>query len=159
VLRNLPQPRLRANILAPGASLPSRWHSARELARRSVAVWRYTLDTGVLGRAGPPPQDQGHDYRHLTRQQHETVVYPDGRLAVDRVVYFEDLEAGLREVFAVLGRPLPSLPRMKATRRDDDYRRYFDAEARQLFDAAFGQDIAIWGYDFDSGLSRRMAER
>lgn len=142
VIENLPRPDLWANVLAPRQSLRARAAYARELAQLVAA-----------GKADR--HRRGHDHRHIARQQWETVTRPDGTLALDRVVFFEDLVPGLEAVFADLGRPMPPLPERKVKRAGDDYRRHFDARARAAFDRIFARDIAAWGYDFDTGLPSR----
>lgn len=139
VIENLPQPDLCANVLAPRQSLRARLRYAREIAQLG---WKGEADAFR----------RGHDYRHITRQQWESVIRSDGTRAVDRVVYFEDLAAGLAEVFRDIGQPLPPLPEKKVKRAGDDYRRHFDPRARAAFDRVFARDIAVWGYDFDTGL-------
>lgn len=151
VIENLPRPSLLSNLLDPGASAAARWHYGREILRQAKDRGKYALRQAV-GRTDKPPQTPGHEYRHITRQQHETVIYPDGALAVDRVVYFEDLEAGLRQVCADIALPFPGLTAQRVRRTGDDYRRYFDDRARAAFATAFQGDIEAWGYDFDSGL-------
>jgi hypothetical protein len=154
VLRNLPQPNPLVTVIAPGASLAARVHSGREVSRRLRGQVQRGLRVLTGRELGKPLQDMGHDYRHITRQQHELVVRSDGSIAVDRVVFFEDLEAGLAEVFVRIGRPMAALPRHKVLRPGDNYRSHFDAEARALFERAYAKDIAVWGYDFESGRSR-----
>ena len=158
VLANLPRPRLIENVLAPGASGMARRAYARELWRRRVAQAKFALRAVGPARWGRRVLDEGHDYRHLTRQQVESLVYPDGSLAVDRVIFFEALEEGLEALARDLGLPLAAVPRLKGRREGDDYRRHFDTEARALFDAAFARDIAMWGYDFDSGLPAALRQ-
>jgi hypothetical protein len=151
VLENLPRPRLIANVLAPRASLTARLHYGREMARMARLSAKHRLHRAV-GIASREPSQPGHNYRHLARQQAETLFYPDGRLAIDRVVYLEHLEAGLAEVFTILGRSPDALPRAKMRRAGDDYRRYFDDRSRARFDRLFARDIETFGYDFDTGL-------
>lgn len=151
VLDNLPKPRLVSNVLDPRASMTARWHYGGEMLRMSRIAAKYRLSRAI-GRPALAPERPGHNHRHLARQQVETVLYPNGSLALDRVVYFEHLEEGLAAVFAVLGRTPPELPRAKMRRADDDYRRHFDDHTRAVFDRIFARDIATWGYDFDTGL-------
>ena len=146
VIENLPMPDIRDNVLARRQSLRARL--------------RYALELAKLARDGKAtPMGRGHDYRHIARQQWESVVRPDGSLAVDRVVFFEDLAAGLAQVFADIGRPMPALPGHKVKRAGDDYRRHFDAPARAAFARVFARDIETWGYDFDTGRASRVPPR
>lgn len=138
VIENLPMPDMRDNVFAPRQSLRARATYAVDVLRLEWA-----------GKA--TPERLGHDYRHIARQQWESVIRPDGSLAVDRVVFFEDLAAGLAAVFADIGRPMPALPGHKVKRAGDDYRRHFDDRARAAFERVFARDIAAWGYDFESG--------
>jgi hypothetical protein len=151
VLGNLPRQRLVDNLLDPRASGLARLHYGREILRQSKDRLKFALRRAV-GADDRPPQRPGHDYRHVTRPQRATSVYPDGRLAMDRVVFFEDLEAGLREVCAAIGKPYAPPPALRVRRRDDDYRRHFDDRARAAFAEAFADDLAYWGYDFATGL-------
>lgn len=151
VLENLPRENLWRNVFAPRASLTARIHYGRELMRQGMDEAKHGL-RGAVGIADKLHKGRGHEYRHVTRQQCATVVYPDGRLAMDRVVFFEDLEAGLRDVFAAIGKPFAPPPALRTRRAGDDYRRHFDSRARAAFARAFADDIAYWGYDFDTGL-------
>jgi hypothetical protein len=150
VLENLPRERLLANVFAPGASFQSRYAYARELVRRQRELAEYLLRDHRRGRLRP--LGQGHDFRHITRQQVESVVYADGTLAVDRVIFFERLDEGLAELARDVGLPTQAVPRRGARREGDDYRRYFDAASLALFDRIFARDVAAWGYDFETGL-------
>ncbi len=152
VLANLPRERLLSNILAPGASFAARRAYARELARRRVLQARYALRAIGPAGWGRRPHDEGHDYRHLTLQQVDTVTWPDGRLAVDRVIFMERLDEGLAALERDLGMPQRQVPRLRSRRERDDYRRYFGPAALALFNRIYARDIAMWGYDFDTGL-------
>ncbi|MBP7243276.1 sulfotransferase family 2 domain-containing protein [Amaricoccus sp.] len=151
VLENLPRESLLSNVLDPRTSAPARWHYGREILRQAKDRTKYTVRT-ALGREDDTPQRPGHEYRHVTRQQVQTVVYPDGRLAMDRVVFFEELDAGLSEVCRLLGKPWRKPPALRVRRAGDDYRRHFDDRSLAAFARAFGRDIEYWGYDFDTGL-------
>ncbi len=151
VIENLPRPSLWSNVLAARQSPAARLAYGRAIVHDGWDRAKYAART-ALGRPDQPPQKPGHDWRHITRLQRATVVYPDGTLAVDKVVFFEDLEAGLREVCAAIGKPWTPPPALRVRRSGDDYRRHFDAPARAAFEAAFAGDIAYWGYDFETGL-------
>jgi hypothetical protein len=146
-----PRPSLWANVAEAGAPAGVRLTYARAALREAAGRAKLAARRAA-GIAAVPPPLAGHDYRHVTRQQRETVVYPDGRPAMDKVVFFEDLDAGLREVFAAIGRPYAPPPAHRVRRAGDDYRRHFDDRARAAFAARFPGDVAYWGYDFENGL-------
>lgn len=151
VLRNPPEARLLDGVTAPGASAVSRRAHAAALWRHGFVTARDAIRSLGSDRARGS-HSQTHDWRHLTRPQTAILLDADGTLAVDKVVYFEDLNGGLADVFAAIGRPMPPIERRNARRTGDDYRTHFDAEALELFDLRFGSDVALWGYDFETGL-------
>ena len=76
----------------------------------------------------------------------------DGEVAVDRVLRFEDLEAGLGEVARDLELPHElALPRTKGTFRRDHRpaRQVLDAEAREIIASACAREIELFGYKLD----------
>ena len=65
---------------------------------------------------------------------------------------FEDLNAGLAEISQRIcprSATLPSLPRLNASPRDR-HSHYYDTVTHQLVAAAYAEDFATLGYDFDS---------
>lgn len=73
----------------------------------------------------------------------------DGRMLVDFVGRYEDLEADFAEVCRRLGKPGLRLPhRRKATDRKD-YRGYYDDATAEAVARHFHQDIEAFGYTFD----------
>jgi hypothetical protein len=116
---------------------------------RFVSGWQYcrsTRDRSVADVLRRPPKS-GHDFRHLTRPQCATLYGPDGRLAVDHVIRFEDLDRGFAEVAERVGLSQRTVERVNEGRRPD-YREVFDAKARKLFERRFGGDIDRLGYSF-----------
>ena len=116
---------------------------------RFVSGWMYCRSTRrrtLVDVLRSPPR-QGHDHRHVTRSQSETIYHSDGTLAVDRVLRYEDLDRGFAEVCALLGRPRTDLPRVNVGDRPD-YREVFDARARRLFARRYRLDIERLGYEF-----------
>jgi hypothetical protein len=155
VLRHPPRARLLDGVTATDASIASRRAHAAALWRHGFVTARNAVRSVGSERA-ERPHSQDHDWRHLTRPQTAILFDTGGTLAVDKVIYFEDLPGGLAEVFAALGRPMPPIERRNVRRTGDDYRRHFDAEALELFDLKFGDDVARWGYNFESGLPRDL---
>lgn len=148
VLRHPPQKMIcLRNFLTDGQSWLSRKSNLTEY------VSRYGRNIRLLLRGVPKDfRDwHGHDYNHLVRQQHETILHPDGSLAVDRVLFYEELGDGLCDLEKALGAPLGKLPRANANDVRGDYRDYFDAESRELFYEIFSKDIEMFGYDFEIG--------
>ena len=73
----------------------------------------------------------------------------DGRLLVDFVGHFEQLEDDFRRVCARLGLPAAPLPHLKATRNKKPYRQYYDATTEQLVLDHFKLDFELFGYSMD----------
>ncbi len=116
---------------------------------RFVSGWRYCRSTRkrslVEVLLDPPPR--GHDFRHVTRGQCATIFRPDGVLAVDHLIRYEQLDEGFAEVCELLGRRRVELPRVNVGDRPP-YRDVFDREARRLFERRFAEDIELLGYSF-----------
>ncbi|HWT15359.1 MAG TPA: sulfotransferase family 2 domain-containing protein [Patescibacteria group bacterium] len=116
---------------------------------RFVSGWKYCASTrqrdlpDVLAHL----PSEGHDYRHLTRPQHETISHRDGTLAVDVVLRFETLQSDFDALCDRIGMPRQPLQHLNRTARAD-YRKYFDPDSLQRFNAHFAIDIARFGYTF-----------
>ena len=77
----------------------------------------------------------------------------DGRIVVDRVLRYEDLQPGLEQVGRDLGLPGPlNVPRTKQEFRKDrrPYTEFYSAEARDFVAAACAAEIQAFGYRFES---------
>jgi chondroitin 4-sulfotransferase 11 len=116
---------------------------------RFVSGWMYCASTrkrsliDVL--RSPPPR--GHDYRHVTRSQCATIFRPDGSLAVDHLIRFEDRDRGFAQVCEIVGLTPVDLPRINVGDRPS-YRDEFDAKARRLFERRYRDDVDRLGYQF-----------
>jgi hypothetical protein len=76
----------------------------------------------------------------------------DGRLAVDRIVRYENLKPELADVCRTLGLPTDlQLPRAKNYSRKDrrPYQDVMGPEERELVARACAREIALFGYTFD----------
>jgi len=83
----------------------------------------------------------------------------DGRVAVDRVIPYEDLGAGLRQVFQELGLPgAPDLPRAKGDHRSDrrPYAELLSDADRAVIERACSREIAEFGYSFGADTARSV---
>jgi len=78
----------------------------------------------------------------------------DGRIVVDRMLRYEDLQSDLAQLGRDLGLPGPlTLPRTKQEFRKDrrPYTEFYSAEARNFVAAACAAEIEAFGYRFESG--------
>lgn len=150
VLRHLPARNALDHVLGPDRSWRARYYNGLILLDLLGARLKYHALAAAGRRPAKWPQGL-HDFYHLTCPQWEMLLEPDGRLGVDRLVFFERLDEGMDEVFADLGRPRPDLPRLRATTRREDYRTAFDDETRAMFETAYARELDLWRYDFDTG--------
>lgn len=69
-----------------------------------------------------------------------------GRILVDEIIYFENLDAEFRNILQKIGRTA-SLPHKKQSNRGN-YRDYYDQKAREIVRHWFERDIDRFGYQF-----------
>ena len=72
----------------------------------------------------------------------------DGRMLVDFIARFETLAVDLTRVFARLGIDCPRLPVTNRSKREVDYRLYYDDASRAAVARMYEADIAYSGYEF-----------
>ncbi len=73
-----------------------------------------------------------------------------GRLCVDFIGRYEQLNADFETACRRIGIQPPALPhRRQATERDSDYRRYYDTNTAELVANYFARDIDLLEYRFD----------
>ena len=95
------------------------------------------------------PPLEGADYRHLTRPQTAILKHPiTGKIEVDVIIRFENLQSDLDEICERIGTSRILLPHVNASPREKDYRHYFDAETRGLTEHMFADDIETFGFEF-----------
>jgi hypothetical protein len=150
VLLNLPKENLLENIFGR-SSFPARVHYSLEFAHRNVRRSSVALWNIVFRQSRKLPPNSGANYRHLTRQQFETVAYEDGSLAVDAVLFLESLDQGLSFLEAEIGIKPELLKSRKIRRMGDDYRQYFNERTLEIFNEKYCMDTKVWGYDFAAG--------
>lgn len=87
------------------------------------------------------------------------MLFIDGELAVDQVVRFEDLEAGMSEVWQALGMPPVDFPRTNVNAGRQPYASYYDRYAMSFIRHTQRNDIERFGYDFEGDVAgQRLAE-
>ena len=116
---------------------------------RFVSGWKYCKSTRnrSLRQVLLDPPREGHDYRHLTRPQHEILVDADGRSVVDVLLRFETLQSDFDQLCERLGRRTqPLAERNRGSHAP--YRDYFDDETRRLLAERYARDIELFGYQW-----------
>ena len=114
---------------------------------RFVSGWKYCKSTRnrTLRQVLLDPPREGHDYRHLTRPQHEILIDREGRPVYDVLLRYETLQADFDRLCERLGRPARRLgERNRGTHAP--YREYFDDQTRALLAERYARDIELFGY-------------
>ena len=114
---------------------------------RFVSGWKYCKSTRLRGLRDvllDPPRE-GHDYRHLTRPQHEILFDRDRCPVYDVLLRYESLQADFDALCARLGRPSQTLAQRNLGSHRP-YRDYFDDDTRELLAQRYARDIELFGY-------------
>jgi hypothetical protein len=90
---------------------------------------------------------EGHDYRHITRRQCDLLIDANDQVAVDYIIFFEDLQRGFDMVCDRIGKPRVQLGHYNVGSRKH-YKEYFDEEAKSFFYDHYCKDIEFLGYSF-----------
>ncbi|MFM1891806.1 MAG: hypothetical protein RLZ44_883 [Pseudomonadota bacterium] len=98
--------------------------------------------------------DPGRPYQYhidtSLQQQVDYLVDLQGKLLVDFIGHYEQLEDDFRTACARIGVSGIALPhRRKASDRQRDFRSYYDADTAELVGRHFARDIEVLGYRFD----------
>ena len=155
-LRYLPKPNPLANAFAPQASWAARKNGLRDYILRQRNGITHWLKTQIGAKNLPKRRHNniGHDYRHVTRQQWEIIYYQDGRSAVDRIFFLEDLRRDMTGFCRMTAVQCDAFPGLNVRRASDPYQKYFDRDSRALFEKVFARDLALFRYDFETGERR-----
>jgi len=112
----------------------------------SLYYWMYRLK--------PPPTFSDFvrsEFPFRLNQKGFGIYTIDGKIAVDKICRFENLENELEEIRMQLGIPEKLvLPRAKSQFRKDlkGYREYFNVEERARIEEIFSDEINLLGYEF-----------
>jgi hypothetical protein len=88
---------------------------------------------------------------HKGRQDNWSIYTIDGRIAVDHIIQYANLEEGLIEICARMGiTDRVRLPRAntKASNERPDYREFYSDRTRELVRRWYAKEIATFGYEF-----------
>lgn len=119
---------------------------------RFISGWKYcesTRNKPIEEVLENLPQD-GHDFRHLTQLQSDVLYPPEGKLAVQQLMRFETLQQDFDAVCDRIGMAHTELMKANSTeaRQNASYRELFTPRAKALFEAHYGRDIELFGYQF-----------
>jgi chondroitin 4-sulfotransferase 11 len=73
---------------------------------------------------------------------------PDGRVMVNQVLRFENLDQDFAELCQTLDLPPQPLLKMNRSKRSRDYQRYYNDETRARVERVYAADIEAFGYTF-----------
>jgi hypothetical protein len=87
-----------------------------------------------------------YDIPKMFMPQVEWIVDNQGKIVVDKIMHFENLENEFNEVLEILGKKA-ALPHEKKSNRLN-YREYYNNETIEIIRKWFQQDIDIFGYEY-----------
>lgn len=91
----------------------------------------------------------GYEYRKsFTRNQYDYFTDSEGKIAVNFIGRFENLQEDFEKVLAELKLPMYELPVVNATKKKD-YRSFYDENTMKIVESRFEKDIKYFGYTFD----------
>ena len=82
--------------------------------------------------------------------QHEYILDLRGRIIVDYIARYENLQKDFHEACWRIGIPTPRLPHLRKAEDRKDYRRYYTDELAELVSSHYRRDLEVLGYTFDS---------
>ncbi len=131
---------------------------------RFISGWKFCESRGaprrhfldVLRNLPPMPSPEANpqgmeirNYTHITRPQHEILVLPNGRLGVDYLMRYENLQEDFAHACELMNIEKLELPHINKEEREP-YRTYFDAEpeAKKLLEDHFRKDLELFNYTY-----------
>jgi hypothetical protein len=92
--------------------------------------------------------------------QYKYICGVGGRIQVDFVGFFENLQEDVRYIQSRIGSCCRLEHHNKTRTRVPDYQQYYTPETAQIVANAYREDVRIFGYEFDnSSLQRQLARR
>ena len=136
-----------AEILQNGRRVPwweRLWNKQYNVLRHQVLAHTDSFESFL--RLGPAFRSR-LGYHPFRTNQVDWLTNGDGRMAVDFVGRFEHFEHDARDLCAMFGVELSSVPHLNASTRRN-YRDYYTPQTRDLVARRFKRDVEAFGYDF-----------
>jgi hypothetical protein len=116
--------------------------------------WKYGMNSdGGVGARTDPPEFSDFLREHVARLSNIPLYAIDGRVAVDRILRYENLREEIEELWQRVGIPgQPELPRAKGAfrpTRSRDFRCLYSDDDATLVAQACEREIEAMGYSFD----------
>jgi len=89
-----------------------------------------------------------HDWPKMFMPQLEWLTDENGRIAVDFVGRFENMQKDFDKISDAIGMTRQALPHENKSREDKCYRSYYDMETKAIVEDVFSADIEYFGYRF-----------
>lgn len=128
-----------AIVRNPFDKLVSAWHYFEHLRCRPLYDVLLNL---------PRKEKSLRVWHHITQTQVSILSDINGFMPYDRIIKVEYLNRDLNEVLKKHNIPPVVLPRKNKTKRDRDYRKYFDRKTRMLAEKLYWMDLNLFGYEF-----------
>ncbi len=87
--------------------------------------------------------------RILVRPQYQQLTDADGKIALDLIGHYEDLQKSYDTICEQLNLPSAELGR-KNTSTHDSFSKYYDAELKEIVTEYYAGDLDTFGYEFPS---------
>ena len=117
---------------------------------RAVSSWLWKQKKGIA-RSGIQLRDflvlkYSNDNHHLSQVDFIT---KNEEIIVDKIIRFEELEEGWKEICNILGIE-KKLPHLNKSSGVDHYSKYYDFETRRLLERIYWRDLDFFNYKFSN---------
>lgn len=114
---------------------------------RYVSMWKVRADYVSIDEFTRMLIDREHAWYQI-KPQTRWIATRDGTILTDQVLRFENYEAEIQRVFKLLGLPRVTLPHLRKTNRDSDYRKYYTDRSRAFVESYYKEDLVNFNYMF-----------
>ena len=116
-------------------------------------IWRYAVNNSrdfksFIKNCDAVVMDRGVE-KSFAFDQLSYIEKAEGGVGVKYVARYENLSEDLPQIWEILNLDMPEPSRLNASKRQKDYRAYYDDETAQIVADRFHRDIEVFGYMFD----------